>query len=84
MRRKEEKVLKALLDMFSNMQGEITVTASGLVMLGELNITPREASWVLKRLAKEIVKDRYFNQNLYIIDIEVLSNEEGTVISESE
>lgn len=66
---KEEKIIKALLSMFSDMQGEVTVTASGLVMLGELNITPREASWILKRLAKEIVKDRYFNQNLYIIDL---------------
>ena len=80
---KEEKIIKALLSMFSDMQGEITVTASGLVMLGELNITPREASWILKRLAKEIVKDKYFNQNLYVIDLQVILNEEGAGISES-
>lgn len=84
MRRKEEKVLKALLDMFSHIQGEVTVTASGLVMMTDLGITPREASWILKRLAKEIVKDRYFNQNLYIIDLKVILNEESVSIPESE
>ena len=81
---KEEKIIKAILSMFSDMQGEITVTASGLVMLGELNITPREASWILKRLAKEIVKDTYFNQNLYIIDLRVILNEESVSVSEGE
>ena len=53
-------------------------------MMANLNITSREASWILKRLAKEIVKDRYFNQNLYVIDIKVIMNEEGASISASE
>ena len=66
---KEREVIKALLSI-SSLQKEITVTASGLVMLTELNITPREASWILKRIAKEVVKDKYFNQNIYIINIQ--------------
>ena len=83
MGRKDEEIIKALLSLVSANKKEITVTASGLVMLAELNMTPREASWILKRLAKEIVKDTYFNQNLYVIDLQVTTNEESADISES-
>ena len=79
MKRVEKEIIKSLLKL---QREEIEITASGLVMLLDLDITPREAAWVLKKLASEVIKDTYFNQNLYIIDIEAIRNEEGSCLSE--
>ncbi|MCD6370841.1 MAG: hypothetical protein J7L63_05060 [Thermoplasmata archaeon] len=81
MKRAEKEIIKALLKL---QREEIEITASGLVMILDLDITPREASWILKRLAKEIIKDKYFNQNLYVINLEAIRNEEGSGILASE
>ena len=81
MKRVEKEIIKSLLKL---QREEIEITASGLVMLLDLDITPREAAWILKKLASEVIKDTYFNQNLYIIDLEAIRNEEGSGILASE
>ena len=80
MKRKEEEVLQALLSL---QKKKVEITASGLVMVGELNITPREASWILKKFAEEVIKDKYFNQNIYVINMEMIQDE-GADVCESE
>ena len=81
MKRAEKEVIKLLSALGRD---ELEITASGLVMLLDLDITPREAAWILKKLASEVIKDTYFNQNLYIIDLEAIRNEEGSGILASE
>ena len=70
MKRKEKVVLRALVSFNKE---EVEVTASGLVMLGELNVTPQEASSILKKYAGEITKDKYFNHNIYKINLKKLT-----------
>ncbi len=66
-----KRVEKEIIKLLSALEKEkIEITASGLVMLFDLDITPREAAWVLKKLATQIVKDTYFNQNVYVINIQ--------------
>ncbi len=86
MKRKETEIISALAGMLRHF-GEIELTASGLIMLTEINITPREAAWILKKIADEVIKDNYYNQNIYRISlnsiIEMMQDESGG-ISESE
>lgn len=82
-----KRVEKLILDMIAQLGEErIELTASGLVMLfDEIDLTPREAAWILKRLASEVIKDRYSNQNIYIINItELMQDEESGGILASE
>ena len=86
MRRKEEEVIKALLETWEG--SEIEITASGFIMLTQVNITTKEAAKLLRRIADEVYRDPYFNHNIYHINlnslIEAVTNEESLSVSESE
>ncbi len=71
MRKKEEKILKMLLEQFRNF-GEVEITASGFVMLIDIDLSPYEAAKILRRIAAEVYRDNYFNHNVYKINIHTL------------
>ena len=85
MRRKEREVIKALLSL---QREEIEITASGVVLISDINLSPYQVAKILRKFAEEVFRDPHFNHNIYRINLnsllEEIADEESAVISESE
>ena len=79
MRRKERNVINFLLS-FNDGEGEIEITASGIVMFCEFDITSYEAAKILRKIADEVKRDPRYNVNIYRINMERLREYEGSSV----
>ena len=84
-----KKAEKEILNFLASLQThEIEITASGLVLISDIDISSYEAARILRNIAEEIKKDNYYNHNIYKINLnnlmEMIQNEESSCVSESE
>ena len=84
---KEKKEREIIEFLTSLKREEIEITASGLILISDIDMSPYEAAKILKKIADGIYRDPYFNHNIYKINLNSLLeeiNNEGVGISESE
>ena len=85
----KEKKEREIIEILTSLQREeIEITASGLILISDIDMSPYEAARILKKFADEIYRDPYFNHNIYKINLnsllEEINNEEGIDVCASE